>query len=411
MEEDHPDYIDGEDGGTGMGLRSLYVGYRFVKWNKPTGVQLEVWQDQGNNEGSAPANLWKKISSWLETDYNWRNPPSDHQETLRIDGSNSELDDLEVKWLSLREIKTTDTEGGGTTGGSGTTLVKNVLSTDTRTLIPIQLKLPDGTWSDPVVYNCDTGASFPTDVPLEALDAFGYDQDGTGTGSQDEMDGTIRIVGLNGEYNLRIMVQDKAHYDLFRSDPDRYPLLRIRDLPELTWVFTATKTTIRISDAPPPELQATPTTSVIALQDMASRAGTPTSGWQWQQVKFSNPTTGENATDWFGLNTGDLKLIMKKSLGDSIHLPLTTGRNSENWNSSVSLEFLDMPPPHATVSSVPVEVRIDSARFGRGGNPRNFGGGLPILSKYSICIYGGIHWRLIPSAITTNPAPALSWRN
>jgi len=34
----------------------------------------------------------------------------------------------------------------------------------------------------------------------------------------------IRIPGLDGEYKIPIMIQDKDHYDLFRNDSNRYPL-------------------------------------------------------------------------------------------------------------------------------------------------------------------------------------------
>ena len=116
MEEEHPDPIDGEDGGTGVGLQSTYVGFRYIKWNQPNGVRLEIWQDLGDNEGSTPANEWELVSSWTENEYNWQDPPDDHQISLRIDGDN--LDEIEVKWLGIREIKTTDTEEGTGTGGT-----------------------------------------------------------------------------------------------------------------------------------------------------------------------------------------------------------------------------------------------------------------------------------------------------
>lgn len=42
-----------------------------------------------------------------------------------------------------------------------------------RPIIPIQMQKPDGSWSDPIKFNFDTGASSPTDVPLDLLKAFG----------------------------------------------------------------------------------------------------------------------------------------------------------------------------------------------------------------------------------------------
>jgi hypothetical protein len=132
-ELNHPTYQVGADGQAfGVPLSSNYVGYKFIKWNKPNGVLLEVWQDAGNNQGSTPANQWVRLGSWLVTNPNWQIPPSDHLETLRIDGSDSALNTIGAKWLSLREIKTTDTDvepepdpdpGGG--GGGTPVLVSN----------------------------------------------------------------------------------------------------------------------------------------------------------------------------------------------------------------------------------------------------------------------------------------------
>ena len=101
------------------------------------------------------------------------------------------------------------------------TLVYNLTSSETRTILPIQMMLPDGTWSQPVKYNFDTGASTATDVAPQFLSAFGYGPDGVGTDSslRKEQPGKIRIVGLDGEFDLPVRVKDKAHYDLFREQP------------------------------------------------------------------------------------------------------------------------------------------------------------------------------------------------
>ena len=126
-EDHHPDYEDGPTGagngqGGGIGLHGSWVGYCFVKRNMSNGVLLEIWQDQGNNAGSAPANQWRCIASWLDTKKNWRNPPSDHQETIRVDNVNC----LEYKWPAIREISPSDSStpgtggvGGGIGGGTG----------------------------------------------------------------------------------------------------------------------------------------------------------------------------------------------------------------------------------------------------------------------------------------------------
>ena len=107
--------------------------------------------------------------------------------------------------------------------------------------------------------NFDTGASWPTDVPLELLTAFGYGPDGVGTDGtkRKEQPGTIRLVGLSGEYTLPIMVQDKDHYDLFREErpPVRYPLVRVRDLTDrMSIVFGQISTILRVGSTAPTEV-------------------------------------------------------------------------------------------------------------------------------------------------------------
>lgn len=109
---------------------------------------------------------------------------------------------------------------------------------------------------------------------------------------------------------------------------------------------------------------------------MAPRNSTPTSGWQWTHVKFSNPSSRANITDWFGLNTGDVRIVMKKNLSDSLQLPLIDGRDSDNFDSHATIEFIESMPTHATLANILVEVRKDTADFARGGPARNFGSGL-----------------------------------
>ena len=59
------------------------------------------------------------------------------------------------------------------------------------------------------------------------------------------------------------------------------------------------------------------------LPDMSPRSGTPTSGWQWIKVRFENPLDQtKNIVDWFGLNTGDKRMIIKNILAENIHLSL-----------------------------------------------------------------------------------------
>lgn len=114
LEEKHHDMFGEKDGKKGKPLKDKYIGYRFVKKNTNDGIHLEFWQDTGNNEGDKPANDWGLVSEWEcdkkpgERDENrdWRNPPTDHVETIRIDDpGKDELKDLEWKWISLSEIK------------------------------------------------------------------------------------------------------------------------------------------------------------------------------------------------------------------------------------------------------------------------------------------------------------------
>jgi hypothetical protein len=111
-------------------------------------------------------------------------------------------------------------------GTANNTLVYDLTSSENRTILPIQMMLPDGTWSQPVKYNFDTGALWPTDVAPQFLSAFGYGPDGVGSDSskREAQPGKIRIVGLDKDIDLPVMVQDKAHYDLFREQPppERY---------------------------------------------------------------------------------------------------------------------------------------------------------------------------------------------
>ena len=277
------------------------------------------------------------------------------------------------------------------------TLVYNLSSSETRTILPIQMKLPDGTWSQPVNYNFDTGASTATDVAPEFLPAFGYGPDGVGDDSslRKEQPGKIRIVGLDGEFDLPVMVNDKAHYDLFREQPppDRYPLLRVKDiLTQISMVYTSEKTTLRLKDVPIPELA--DSSKLITLPDFQKRIGTPTSGWQWMRVDFVNPSTGVGIEDWFGLNTGDKRLTLKKeSVADQIMIPLTRTDDC-NYASTSTIVFKEANKP-AKLDSAPVQVRQETCDFARGGDPRNFGGGLPFLSKYTLILWD-LHRALLP---------------
>lgn len=121
FEEDHPDYEDGQEGpgdgdGGGIGLQSGFVGFAFVIRNLDDGVLLEIHQDQGDNEGDEPANEWKRVASWVDTEFNQQERPSDAMTLLRIDGN---VDNLDYKWIAVQEILDGDSETPGTGGGPG----------------------------------------------------------------------------------------------------------------------------------------------------------------------------------------------------------------------------------------------------------------------------------------------------
>jgi hypothetical protein len=283
-------------------------------------------------------------------------------------------------------------------GTANNTLVYNLTSSENRTILPIQMMLPDGTWSQPVKYNFDIGALWPTDVAPQFLSAFGYGPDGVGKDSskREGQPGKIKIVGLDKEIDLPVMVQNKAHYDLFRDNPppERYPLLNVKDiLTQISMVFTREQTTLRLRDVPIPELA--DTSKLINLPDLQPRDGTPTNSWQWMRVKFINPSTGAGIEDWFGLNTGDDKIVLKKqSVADKIKLPLTkTGRC--NYDSKSTIVFTEASKP-VILDSAKVQVREEEdCRFARGGDPRNFGGGVQFLSKYTMILWD-MHRALLP---------------
>ncbi|MDR4491342.1 MAG: discoidin domain-containing protein [Candidatus Nitrosocosmicus sp.] len=104
-EDKHPEYEKGTakdtESGQGIPLKGKFVGYKFVCKNAEDNksVNLQIWQDQGDNEGEKPANAWKLISNWNVTKPLWLIPPKDHQETLRVDdpGKNGQKN-LEIKW-------------------------------------------------------------------------------------------------------------------------------------------------------------------------------------------------------------------------------------------------------------------------------------------------------------------------
>jgi hypothetical protein len=135
---------------------------------------------------------------------------------------------------------------------------------------------------------------------------------------------------------------------------------------------------------------------------MSPRNRTPTSGWQWLKVKFENPSDPtKSIVDWFGLHTDDKRMIIKESIADNIHLSLSPGRNFENFDTISNIEFIEAEPIVKLVN-VKTEARCNSAEFARGGEPRNFGGGLEVLDHYSMIFWDAkMHRALIPNTLST----------
>ncbi len=102
----HPHYTSAlATGDKGKSLGEKFLGYMFVRKNQPNGnVLCETWQDQGDNEGSAPSNNWVKLFSWEDTKYKVTKYNDGHQITIRVDGSNI-VKEMKLKWLALVELK------------------------------------------------------------------------------------------------------------------------------------------------------------------------------------------------------------------------------------------------------------------------------------------------------------------
>lgn len=259
----------------------------------------------------------------------------------------------------------------------------NILEKYNRPLIPIQMKLPDGTWSQNIIFNFDTGASWATDVPLQLIDKFGGQVD---SDDRKEQPGKIRIVGLEGEFDIPIVRQDKEHYDLFREQVgSRYPLCRVRDLMKyVTIVYKKAETVIRLKSLGlPPELSKP---NVIKMPTARRRSGTPTSAWYWNKGYLYNGT--RKTEDWFNICTGDRRFILKRSMCDRIGVKRIDDGidNNGEWNGNVTIVYHEATPD-LKLSNIPVTIRNDDERFARGGEPRNLCGGLNFLNKYDIVIY------------------------
>lgn len=109
-EDFHPEYEDGNvpntiGDGKGIPLKDKYVGYKFICRNVDDNkaVNLQIWQDIGDNEGEKPANQWVQIANWVVKDPLWVTVADDHQETIRIDDPKG-CPNLAYKWISAAKI-------------------------------------------------------------------------------------------------------------------------------------------------------------------------------------------------------------------------------------------------------------------------------------------------------------------
>ena len=109
-EDPHPVYTSTIATGdkNGLPLESKYHGWKFIRLTLPDNtVQLEVWQDQGNNDGDKPANEWVQLAKWkVDEKYATRDYPNGVFAVLRLDGDGIEQN-LKQKWLSYVEVKPT----------------------------------------------------------------------------------------------------------------------------------------------------------------------------------------------------------------------------------------------------------------------------------------------------------------
>jgi len=103
--------------GTALSLAQWH-GYKVVVWNTGSTVNIEAYQDKGNNSGSTPLNQWEKVFSHQDSSGNCGNidnpllkpKSSTSQCTFRIDNNSGTTG----KWLSVVEI-----QPGGVQPGPG----------------------------------------------------------------------------------------------------------------------------------------------------------------------------------------------------------------------------------------------------------------------------------------------------
>ncbi len=255
-----------------------------------------------------------------------------------------------------------------------------------RPYIGIQMKKPDGTWSSTILFNFDTGASSPTDVPLDIVNDFGGP---VPTDSRVSQQNDIRIPGYGSTsgtvFNIPVMVQDQDHYDLFVSEPARKPLLRTHDLMSfMSIIYEKNQTTLYpISLGNPPDVS---NPSKYVWPTASQRSGTPTSAWYWTNGQCWGPTC-RTVTDLLNVNSGDRRFIIKRSTADAVRWPLTPTSDPDDYDSFGNFIYSEATPP-LVLTNVPITVREDSATFARGGSARNLMGGANFLDTYKIIQYG-----------------------
>jgi hypothetical protein len=267
-----------------------------------------------------------------------------------------------------------------------------------RPIIKVSFKQPDGKWSAFIEMNFDTGATYPTDIPIGIAPKWGRI---TNSDQKYYKDTPIKIEGFTNEFKIEVCLQDKDHYDLFKSQPPptRFPLLRVRDMAQyMSFVFAKENTTMTLGTSQPQALKdaVAQGKSIPRLADMKRRTGTPTSGWQWYKADLINPVIGEKSNDWFPVNTGERQAIVKRSLCDKVHLIYPDLGSDGRADSKATISYTESNPL-LTLSNVTIQVRDDDEDFARGGEPRNLIGGPPILDNWKIVLWSSyLHLAFIP---------------
>lgn len=269
-----------------------------------------------------------------------------------------------------------------------------------RPIISVQMLKPNGTWSSPIKFNFDTGASSPTDVPLQILSDFGGQVSTSGRKAQP---GKIKIPGFNGDrvLDLPVMVQDKAHYDLFREQSTRYPLMRVYDLMQyMSIIFELNQTTLRpVELGQPAELSME---GIMTMPPAQKRSGTPTSAHYWTKGTMTGSKTYSDV--WLNVCTGDYRFIIPRSFCDKAGFKITSDNISGNGESNATGTFRwdETKPVPLILDNITVTARDDDADYARGGVPRCLMGGPNFLSKYKIVIWEN-HMAFVPLSGTTPP--------